>query len=130
MYPETKPLNSTDMVKPFVGQSVSPDLHPDEALLGQRVGLQRFHVHLKAPDIPLVLLDLLREVFEKLILHPVLFALVVRFHDLELGHLHVQVHAFFDAGVPGAQGLDLRKGEGGFIDILAGPHRAFAGHDL
>ena len=33
-------------------------------------------------------------------------------------------------GIAGAEGLDLRVGQGGFVYILAGPDWGFAGHDL
>ncbi len=53
--------------------------------------------------------DFLREVFEQLVLQTVLLALVVGFHQLQLGNLHIQIHALLDTGVSGTQGLDLGK---------------------
>ena len=70
-----------------------------------------------------MLFNLLREVFQQLILQPVLLALVVGLHQLQSGYLHIQVHTLLNTGVSGTQGLDFRKGQGGFIYIVAGAHR-------
>lgn len=55
---------------------------------------------------------------------------MVGFHQLQTGDLHIQVHAFLDTGVTGTQSLDLRKGEGCFVHIVAASHRRFGSHDL
>ena len=91
---------------------------------------QGFHIGLQALDEALVLGDLLREIFQKIVLHLELLALVGRLHNFELGHVHIQLHALFDTGVPGAQGLDLRIGQRRLVHILTGPGRGFAGHNL
>ena len=77
-----------------------------------------------------MLFNLLREVFEQLVLQTILLALVVGFHQLQAGYFHIQIHTLFDTGVSGAQSLDLGKTEGGFIHIIAGAHRRFRSHDL
>ena len=91
---------------------------------------QRLQICLEAPDEALVLFDLCWEVFEKLVLQPVLLALMVGLHDFQLGDLHIKVHALLDANIPRAQGLDLREGQGCFVNVLAGAHRGFGSHDL
>ena len=55
---------------------------------------------------------------------------MVCLQQLEFGHIHVQIHALLNAGITGTQRLDLGKGEGSFVHILAGAHGRFAGHDL
>ena len=72
----------------------------------------------------------LGEVFEQLILQTVLLALVVGFHQLQLGNFHIQIHALLDTGVSGTQSLDFGKGKRRFIHIVAGTDWAFAGHNL
>ena len=56
------------------------------------MGDQRFHICLKPLDEAFVLFDLLREVFQQVILHLVLLALVVGLHQFQAGHIHIQVH--------------------------------------
>ena len=67
-----------------------------------------------------MLFNLLRKVFEQLVLQTILLALVVGFHQLQAGYFHIQIHTLFDTGVSGAQSLDLGKTEGCFIHIIAG----------
>ena len=55
---------------------------------------------------------------------------MVGLQQLQPGHVHIQIHAFLDARVPGAQGLDLGKGKRRLVHIVAASHRAFTGHDL
>ena len=93
----------------FVGQYIAPDLHPGKAILRVRMGGQGLQVCLKPLDKALVLFDFLREVFQQLVLQTILLALVVGFHQLQLGDLHIQVHALLDTGVSGAQGLISAK---------------------
>jgi len=114
----------------LIGQQVSTDLHTGKAICRVWVGSQCFQIGFKSLDIPLVGFDFLGEVFEQLVLQTVLLALVVGFHQLQLGNLHIQIHAFLDTGVSGAQGLDLGKGKRRFIYIIAASHRRFRGHNL
>ena len=95
-----------------------------------RVCCQNLQVRFKALDKAFVLFNLLREVFEQLVLQTILLALVVGFHQLQAGYLHIQIHTLLDAGISGTQSLDLGKTQGGFIHIIAGANRTFAGHDL
>ena len=55
---------------------------------------------------------------------------MIGFHQLQPSHIYIQVHLFLNAFVTGTERLDLRIGQSGFIDIVAGPHRRFGGHDL
>ena len=55
---------------------------------------------------------------------------MVGLQEPEALHINVQVHLLLDVGIAGAEGLDLRVGQGGFVYILAGPDWGFAGHDL
>ena len=55
---------------------------------------------------------------------------MVGLQEPEALHINVQVHLLLDVGIAGAEGLDLRIGQGGFVDVLRRAHRAFAGHDL
>ena len=94
------------------------------------VGGQGVHILLQGGDEALGLLDLLREVTQHIVLHAELPALVIRLEDFQPGHVDVQVHFLLDKGVPGAQGLDLGIGQGGFVHVVAGAHRGFGGHNL
>ena len=114
----------------LIGQQVSTDLHTGKAVLRVWVSCQNLQVRFKALDKALVLFNLLREVFEQLVLQTILLALVVGFHQLQAGYLHIQIHTLFDTGISGTQSLDLGKTEGGFIHIIAGAHRRFRSHDL
>ena len=114
----------------LIGQQISTNLHTGKAVLRVRVSCQNLQVRFKAFDKALVLFNLLREIFEQLILQAVLLTLVVGFHQLQAGYLHIQIHTLFDTGVSGAQSLDLGKGKRRFIHIIAGAHRRFRSHDL
>ena len=57
------------------------------------------------------------------VLQTILLALVVGFHQLQAGYLHIQIHTLLDAGISGTQSLDLGKTEGCFVHIIAGTHR-------
>ena len=114
----------------LISQQISTDLHTGKAVLRVRVSCQNLQVRFKALDKALVLFNLLREVFEQLVLQTILLALVVGFHQLQAGYFHIQIHTLFDTGVSGAQSLDLGKTEGCFIHIIAGAHRRFRSHDL
>ena len=144
----------------LVGEGHAADLHPGKALfdfhsrgglqcigggllsisgLGRRifhgddrvrVCRQCFHVGLETCNKLLVLLDLLREVFQKIVLHPVLLALVVGFQQAQTGNVNVQIHPLFDSGVPGAQSLDLSIRERRLVHVLTGTHRGFRSHNL
>ena len=78
----------------------------------------------------LVPLDLFWEGAEDAVLQTVLLALMVCFHQAQAGNIYIQVHLLFDTFVPCAESLDLRIGKSGFVDVLAGAHRGFTGHDL
>ena len=91
---------------------------------------QGIHVGLQPLNVALVLPDLLREILHQAVLQLILLALMGRFHDFQPGHVHIQLHALLDAGVPGTQGLDLGIGQRRLVHILAGTHRGFRGHDL
>ena len=114
----------------LIGQQVSTDLHTGKAVLRVWVSCQNLQVRFKALDKALVLFNLLREVFEQLVLQTILLALVVGFHQLQAGYLHIQIHTLFDAGISGAQGFNLGKGKSRFVHIIAGTHRRFRSHDL
>ena len=83
------------------------------------------HIRLQPTNKALVFLYLFREVFQQTVLQAELLAVVVCFHNFELGHLNVQIHALFDAGITGTQRLDLRKGQRCSVHILAGANRRF-----
>ena len=87
-----------------------------------RVRCQNLQIGFKALDKAFVLFNLLREVFEQLVLQTILLALVVGFHQLQAGYLHIQIHTLLDAGISGAQGFDLGKGKRRFVHIIAGTH--------
>ena len=74
----------------LIGQQVSTDLHTGKAICRVWVGSQCFQIGFKSLDIPLVGFDFLGEVFEQLVLQTVLLALMVGFHQLQLGNLHIQ----------------------------------------
>ena len=78
----------------------------------------------------LQLSDLLRVIFQQVILHPKLLALMVRFQHLQSGDFDIQVHLLLDGGIAGTQSLDFRKGQRRFIHIFAGTNRGFGGHNL
>jgi hypothetical protein len=107
----------------LIGQQVSTNLHTSKTVLRVRVSCQNLQIGFKALDKTFVLFNLLREVFEQLVLQTILLALVVGFHQLQAGYLHIQIHTLLDAGISGTQSLDLGKTEGCFIHIIAGTHR-------
>ena len=55
---------------------------------------------------------------------------MVGFQQLQLGHLDVQVHFFFNHGVAAGQRLDLGIRKRLLIHIFGRANRRFAGHDL
>ena len=114
----------------LIGQQIATDFHTSKTVLRVRVRCQNLQIGFKALDKAFVLFNLLREVFEQLVLQTILLALVVGFHQLQAGYLHIQIHALFDTWVSGTQSLDLCKTEGGFIHIIAGAYRRFRSHDL
>ena len=77
-----------------------------------------------------VLLNIMGKLFEQLVLQTVLITLVIRFHQTQTGHIHVQRHLLLDAVIPGAEGFDFRIGKRRFVHILTGAHRRFRSHDL
>ena len=89
-----------------------------------------FHICFKSCDISFVLFNLLREVPQEIIFQTVLLTLVVGFHQLQSGHVNIQVHFLLDALIACTQSLDFRIAECGFINIIAGTDRRFACHNL
>ena len=67
---------------------------------------------------------------QQIIFQPVLLALVVSFHNLQLGNLHIQIHTLLDPGITGAQGFDFRKGQRYLVHIVTGAHRGLGTHNL
>ena len=55
---------------------------------------------------------------------------MVGLEQLQAGHINVQIHLLLDVGIAGAQRLDFRIAQGGFVNVLRRAHRGFAGHDL
>ena len=78
----------------------------------------------------LCLADFFRILLQNLVFQFELVALVIRFHQAQLCDLDVQIHLFPDARVARAQRLDFRIRERGFVYVIAGTDRRFAGHDL
>ena len=72
-----------------------------------------------------VLFDLAGKLLEQLILQTVLIALVIRFHQAQACHIHVQRHLLLDAVIPGAEGFDFSVGKRRFVHVLTGAHRRF-----
>ena len=114
----------------LIGQQIAADFHTSKTVLRVRVRCQNLQIGFKALDKAFVLFNLLREVFEQLVLQTILLALVVGFHQLQAGYLHIQIHTLFDTGVSGAQSLDFSKGKRRFIHIITGTDRRFRGHNL
>ena len=101
---------------------------PDERRV--RVCGQGFHILPQTGNKFLVLLDLRRETGQHIVLQAELLALVVSFHNFELGNFHIQLHPLFDTGISCAQGFDFRVGKRCFVNIIAGADGRFRGHDL
>ena len=114
----------------FVCKFPSLHLHSDKILFWQRMCFHGFQILLEPCDIPLVPFDLCREIFQQLILQPVLLALVVCFQHFQSCHIHIQIHLFPDQRIARAQRFDLRIGKGLLIHIVTGAYRRFTGHDL
>jgi len=85
---------------------------------------------LKAGQVALVALNLLREIFQQPVFQTILLALMVSLHQAKTCHIHVQIHLFLDGRITGAQGFDFRVRQRRFINVIAGAHRALARHDL
>ena len=88
------------------------------------------NVRFKAMNIASLLFNLSREVFQELILHAVLLALVVSFQHFQPCHINVQVHLFLNERITGTQRLDLRIGQSLLVHIVTRTNRRFGGHDL
>lgn len=71
----------------FICQLVSQHGHTRKAVRGMGVDLQRLHIRLNCLNVALQLFYLLREVPQQIIFQPVLLALVVGFHNFQLGSL-------------------------------------------
>ena len=74
--------------------------------------------------------DLLRKALADGVLQRVFLRKMVGFQQLQLGHLNVQVHFFFNHGVAAGQCLDLGIRKRLLIHIFGGANRRFAGHNL
>lgn len=107
------------------------DLYGGKAVrVGVSVGGKIVHVRLIPGDGLLIFRNLPREILVDLVLQFILLTEMAGFEQVEALHSHIQVHLLFDVGVAGTQGLDFRIGESGFVDVLSGSDRGFAGHDL
>ena len=106
------------------------DFHTTESIGDLRMCLHGLNVCFKAMDIACLLFNLSRKVFQELILHAVLLALVVSFQHFQPCYINIQVHLFLDERITGAQCFDLRIGECLLIHIVTGTNRRFGGHDL
>ena len=73
----------------LIGQQIAADFHTSKTVLRVRVRCQNLQIGFKALDKAFVLFNLLREVFEQLVLQTILLALVVGFHQLQAGYLHI-----------------------------------------
>ena len=109
----------------LIGEPVAANLHADKALCRERMRREGLHIRLQPTNKALVFLYLFREVFQQTVLQAELLAVVVCFHNFELGHLNVQIHALLDTGITGAQRLDLRKGQRRSVHVLTGANRGF-----
>ena len=121
--------------QPFAGGELFLIMHPfdghtAEAVLHLGIDLHRFGILSHAGNNLFLVLDGGREGLEQLIFQPVLLALVVRFENLEPGHLDIQVHLLLDKRVSGAQRLDLSIAESLFVYVVTGSDGRFRGHDL
>ena len=77
------------------------DFHTTESIGDLRMCLHGLNVCFKAMDIACLLFNLSREVFQELILHAVLLALVIGFQHLQTGNINIQVHLFLDERITG-----------------------------
>ena len=115
----------------LVGVDGPLHLHRGEAVLvGMGVLFQPVYIGKIILNILLKPCDLLGQFLADLVLQGVPLAEVIGFQKPEALHINVQVHLLLDVGIAGAERLDLRIGQGGFVNILTGPDRGFAGHDL
>ena len=73
----------------LIGQQITPDFHTSKTVLRVRVRCQNLQIGFKAIDKAFALFNLLREVFEQMVLQTILLALVVGFHQLQAGYLHI-----------------------------------------
>ena len=73
----------------LVGELIATDFHADEALHGERMRREGLHICFQSTDKALAFFNLLREVFQQIVLQPELLALVVCFHNFELCNIHI-----------------------------------------
>ena len=109
----------------LISEPVTANLHADKALCRERMRREGLHIRLQPTNKALVFFDFLREVFQQTVLQAELLAVVICFHNFELGHLDVQIHALLDTGITGTQRLDLRKGQRRSVHVLTGANRGF-----
>ena len=57
-------------------------------------------------------------------------AQMISLQELQLGNGYIQVHFLLHGRVPGTEGLDLRIGKGGLVNVFGRTDRRLAGHDL
>ena len=74
--------------------------------------------------------DLFRKALADGVLQRVFLGKMVGFQQLQLGHLNIQIHLFFDHRVAAGQCFDLGIRKRLLIHIFGGANRRFAGHDL
>ena len=98
--------------------------------IGMGVFLDRGNIRAIPGDLRLRFRDLLRKALADGVLQRVFLRKMVGFQQLQLGHLNVQVHFFFNHGVAAGQRLDLGIRKRLLIHIFGGADRRFAGHDL
>ena len=107
----------------FVDQRIALDLHAHKALLRQRMGRGQYQIALQSGQHAFSVFNGLREVRANGILQTVLLVLMILPQQLKPRHLNVQIHLFLDAGITGAQRLDLGIGQHRFVHVLAGANR-------
>ena len=104
--------------------------HAYKVFFGQRMFPQHLDILIKSSNHLFSLINLLGQFLQDLIFQSVLLGQMIRFHQTQTSHIHIQVHLFLYARISGAQSLDLGIGKRCLINILAGTDRAFAGHNL
>lgn len=106
-------------------------LHGREAvLIALCLFCEMHHIGLVAGDVLLIGRNLLRKDLDDLIFQRITLAQMTGLQQLQPLYGNVQIHLFFDIGVAGTKSLDLRIGQGGFVDVFGRTHRGFGGHHL
>ncbi|MPM70502.1 hypothetical protein SDC9_117457 [bioreactor metagenome] len=68
----------------LVGEHIAPHQHTGKSVFGVRMLRQRFHIGFQTGNRAFAAFDLFRKIFEKIILQPVLLALVTCFEQAQL----------------------------------------------